>query len=204
MSDGAGEVGQQLEQARGGDAAALGALLARCAGYLGLLARLQIGRRLQGKVDAADVVQEVFLEAHRHFHQFRGTTEAELLGWLRSILASLLANLVRRYFGTRGRDARLERELEVELDESSRLLDPGLIDPGSSPSQLAARREQVVLLADALQRLPEDYRQVILLRHVEELPFADVAQRMGRTVDSVQKLWVRALAHLRRALGETS
>jgi RNA polymerase sigma-70 factor (ECF subfamily) len=59
--------------------------------YLLLLARLQIGRRLQSKVDAADLVQETFLEAHRHFTQFRGRTEEELVGWLRQILAANLA-----------------------------------------------------------------------------------------------------------------
>ena len=59
-----------------------------------------------------------------------------------------------------------------------------------------------MVLADALGALPADYREVIVLRHIETLPFADVAQRMGRSEDSVQKLWVRALAQLRRTLGD--
>jgi RNA polymerase sigma-70 factor (ECF subfamily) len=59
------------------------------------------------------------------------------------------------------------------------------------------RREQGVLLAEALARLPEDYREIVMLRHLEDLPFAEVAVRMNRSVDSVQKLWVRALARLR-------
>src|SRR4051794_15781528 len=71
--------------ARSGSAAARGQLLELYTHYLTLLARLQIGRRLQGKVDAADLVQETFLRAHRDFAQFRGNTEAELLGWLRGI-----------------------------------------------------------------------------------------------------------------------
>src|SRR5439155_18589150 len=95
-----------LRQARAGDGAALGQLLELYQNYLLLLARLQIGRRLQSKVDAADLVQETFLEAHRHFAQFRGTTEEELVSWLRHILAANLANLVRRYLGTRRRDIR--------------------------------------------------------------------------------------------------
>src|SRR5438045_2970865 len=97
-----------LLPARSGSAAARGQLLELYTHYLTLLARLQIGRRLQGKVDAADLVQETFLRAHRDFAQFRGNTEAELLGWLRGILAANLAQLVRRYFGTRARDVRLE------------------------------------------------------------------------------------------------
>ena len=94
----------------------------------------------------------------------------------------------------------LERELNRELDESWRALDRGLISPQSSPSHQAARRELAVLLADALQRLPEDYRETIVLRHLEGLTFPEVAGRMGRTEDSVKKLWARALARLRRAL----
>src|SRR5262249_19035407 len=128
-------------------------------------ARLQIGRRLQGKVDASDIVQEAFLEAHRHFGQFRGTTEAELVIWLRQILAGRLAKLVRRYLGTQGRDVHLEQELAVELDQSSRILDQGLAAPQSSPSQQAARREEAVHLADVLCQLPADYRDVLVLEN---------------------------------------
>src|SRR5947208_1090691 len=112
-----------LAQARGGDAAALGQLLERYRAYLALLARLQIGRHLQGKVDCADVVQEAFLEAARHFAQFRGLTEPELAAWLRQVLAGCLSHLVRRYCGTQARDVRLERALENDLEQSSRAID---------------------------------------------------------------------------------
>jgi DNA-directed RNA polymerase specialized sigma24 family protein len=95
-----------LRRAREGDGPALGQLLESYRAYLVVLARIQVGRRLQGKVDASDVVQEAFLGAHRDFPQFRGSTERELLGWLRGILASLLANLVRHYHGTKRRDVR--------------------------------------------------------------------------------------------------
>src|SRR6266852_734108 len=97
---------QLLGLARAGQDAALGQLLELYRGYLGLLARLQIGRRLQGKVDPADLVQETFLEGHRSFPQFRGTTEAELVSWLRHILASKLGDVVRRYLRTKRHDSR--------------------------------------------------------------------------------------------------
>jgi RNA polymerase sigma-70 factor (ECF subfamily) len=190
-----------LSRARAGDGDALGALLELYRHYLSLLARLQVGRRLQGKVDAADLVQETFLEAHRDLRQFRGTTESELVHWLRRILATTLANQVRRYFGTQARDPQLERELAEALDASSRSMDRGLVAPQSSPSQQAVRREQAVLLADALEVLPEDYRQVIVLRQLEGLSFPEVAQHMRRSEDSVKKLWARALARLRQTLG---
>jgi RNA polymerase sigma-70 factor (ECF subfamily) len=154
-------------------------------------------------VDAADLVQDTFLEASRTFGRFRGTTERELVSWLRRLLASHLAMQVRRYYSTSRRDVRLERQLVLDLDRSSQALDQGLAARRSSPSQQAARREQAVLLANALAELPEDYREVLILRHLEELTFPVVARRMGRTLDSVEKLWTRALPRLRRLLGGT-
>ena len=192
---------QLLVMARAGSGPALGQLLELYRDYLTLLARLQISRRLQSKVDASDLVQETFVQAHEHFVGFRGTTEAELMAWLRQILATTLANLVRHYCGTQRRDVRLERDLADAMEDSSRAMDRALVGKQSSPSQGAARREQAVLLANALARLPADYREVIVLRHLEGLKFAEVARRMGRTVDRVKKLWTPALAELRSALG---
>jgi RNA polymerase sigma-70 factor (ECF subfamily) len=192
--------GQLIRDARTG-AAGLGRLLARYSNYLLILARVEIGRRLQGKLDPADLVQDVFLDAARHFPAFRGATEPEFAVWLRQILAGVLANTLRRYFGTLARDPRLEQELRAGVDRSSCMLDGHLAAPGTSPSEAAARREQAVLFADALGRLPDDYREVIVLRHLEGYPFADVSARMRRSVDSVEKLWLRALARLRAELG---
>lgn len=195
---------QMIQTARTGTDAGLGPLLELYRNYLRLLARIEIGRRLQGKLDASDLVQETFLEAHRNFARFQGTSEPQLISWLRQILAAKVANLLRHYLGTQGRDVRLERELAADLDQSSRALGAELIASLSTPSQQAVRREQAVLLADALERLPPDYREVIVLRHLEGQSFPDVARRMERSVDSVQKLWLRALASLRRAFGETA
>lgn len=189
-----------LPMARAGDTAARGNLLELYRNYLVLLTRLQIGRRLQGKVDASDLVQETFLKAYQNFAQFRGNTEGESMSWLRSILLTHLVDLVRQHQGSRRRDVRLEKDLASELDQSSRNMDPALFAKQSSPSHQAARREQAVILADALGQLPEDYREVIVLHHLEGLTFAQVAGRMGRTVDSVDKLWVRALGRLRRTI----
>jgi RNA polymerase sigma-70 factor (ECF subfamily) len=193
---------QLLARARDGDSQALGQHFELYRNYLALLGRVQLGRRLRGKVDDADLIQETFLEAHRHFDGFRGNSEAELVSWLRQILAATLANLLRRYYGTQRRNVRLERELADDLDQSSRAIGAALAAPQSSPSQQAARREQAVLLADALERLPDAYREVIILSHLEGHSFPEVARRMGRTLDSVKNLWARALGRLRKLLGE--
>jgi RNA polymerase sigma-70 factor, ECF subfamily len=198
------DAGQLIELARRGDDGARGTLLEMYRHYLGLLARLEIGQRLQTKVDTSDLVQETFLEAHRNFGYFRGGGEAEFVAWLRAILAAKIANLMRRYLGTQGRDIRREQALEINLSRSSEMLSQGFFATESTPSQQFAKREQGALLADALAKLPDDYREVIILRHLQELPFADVAARMERSVDSVQKLWVRALARLRQTVKDVA
>ena len=134
---------------------------------------------MQGKLDVADLVQETFLDVHRGIGQFRGGSEAQFLAWLRQILVGILANQVRRYFGTKRRDVRLERQLQDDLDRSSRHSGADLIAAQSSPSAQASRREQAVLLADAIGELPEDYREVIILRQLEGMSFPQVAETNG-------------------------
>src|SRR5262249_18018026 len=107
-----------LERARGADREACGQLLETTRPYLTLLARVQIGQRMQGKADPADVVQETFVDALRDLPSFRGDSPTALLAWLRQILVRNLANLVRRYYGTQARDVRLEQQLSVALEDS--------------------------------------------------------------------------------------
>ena len=187
-----------IRLARAGDEAALGDLLALYRNYLKLLARLQIDRQLQRKLDASDVVQDLLLQAHRAFANFRGRSEEELLAWLRQILATCLARYARHYRGTQRRRIQLERDLEQELVDASQALDAKLIQH-STPSHSALRRERGVLLANALARLPDDYREAIVLRYLEDLSFPEIAARMHKSVDSVRKLWTRGLAQLRQA-----
>src|SRR6185295_17058218 len=153
------DVERLLQSAREGDPEPLGRLLDRYRAYLALLARMQIGPSLRSKFDESDVVQETFLQAHRALGGFRGETESELVAWLRTILASRVAKQVRRFHGTGRRDVQLERELQTSLDRSSQAIESRLVSPRSSPSSRAARREQGVLFADALERLPPDYAE---------------------------------------------
>jgi RNA polymerase sigma-70 factor (ECF subfamily) len=100
---------EALMLARQGDAEALGCLLDAYRNYLAILARVEIDRRLQSKVDASDVVQDAFLHATRAFPHFHGTAEGEIVRWLRQILSNRLVDLVRQFYGTQRRDVRLER-----------------------------------------------------------------------------------------------
>ncbi len=190
---------QFLKQARKGDADALGKLLEFYRPYLALLARLRLGKQLQAKFDDSDLVQEATLNAHQNFAGFQGTSEKEFTGWLRQILAHAGANLTRHYRSQR-RDVRAERRLQDELDKSSELIGNVLIAPASSPSERSHRREQAVILARALEQVSADYREALILHELEGLTMQEVAQRMGRSLNSVQKLLARGLMQMRRLM----
>ena len=158
---------------------------------------MQVDSRLQGKFDTSDVVQQTMMEAWRSASKFRGSTDAERIAWLRKILAHVLAHEVRQYRGTYKRDLDREVSIERSLARSSRQLNAVLTSATTTPSQQAVQQEQQVALADMLNELPADYREVIVLRNLEELSHSEVAQRMGRTEGAVRMLWVRALQELR-------
>ena len=192
-----------IRRVRGGEEGAREQLFERYQGYLQVLARAQLGKHLRGKCDPSDVVQMTLLEAHRDFAAFQGAHESELLAWLRRILAHNLFNEARR-FAAQQRDAAREVSLDqvrAGVEHSSVALARGLAASTPSPSQAAAHREDAVLMAGALARLPEDYQTVLLLRIFEELPAEEVAQKMGRTAGAVRMLQMRALTALREAMG---
>ncbi len=109
---------------------------------------------------------------------------------------------LRRYGGTQQRDVGREVSLEQSLAQSWQRLGDMLAASGSSPSQQAVRHEQEVLLAEVLARLPDDYREVLILRNLEGLSHEEVAQRMGRSPGAVRMLWVRALAGVRKEVNK--
>lgn len=191
-----------IDAARGGDGEALGELLSSYRKYVVFLARTQLHHHMQGKADPSDVAQEVFMAAHGNIADFRGTSAEEFAAWLRGILTNTLAMHVRKFLGTQKRDPRLEQRLNHSLASATGFLQSQIAGDMTSPSQHFARNEAFLQLAGALESLPEDYRQVIVLRHIEGLPFAEVAKAMGRSVDSVEKLWVRGLAKLKTAMSE--
>jgi RNA polymerase sigma-70 factor, ECF subfamily len=187
--------------ARAGSSPALVRLLDRYRSPLVEQAQGHLGRRLRVKLDIEDLLQDVSLHAHRDIGRFRGRTEREFLCWLRNILARILMNHLRRYFGTARRNLRREQPLFGPHDSTGgRAFDP--VAPDTSPSQRASRHELVFRLAGAIERLPVLYRKVIVLRHTEGRSFADVARMLDRTEDSVKNMWFRALHHLRGTLAD--
>lgn len=188
-----------LERARAGETEAFGELLAKYHNYLRLMARTLLGSTVTLRVDSSDVVQEAFLEAYRDFPRFAGSTEAELLAWLRRILARNLADRA-RYVNAEVRSQRRTQSLETLLGQASYSVEKALAATATTPSAAAARRERAVLLADALESLRADYREVVILRNLEGLEFSEVAARMGRSSGAIRMLWARAIERLSAAL----
>jgi RNA polymerase sigma-70 factor, ECF subfamily len=173
--------------------------LERFRDYLRLLARLQLDPRLQGKLDASDVVQQTLLKAYQALDQFRGHSAAEQAAWLRQILARTLANAVRD-LGRAKRDLTLERSLEASLHDSSARLEAWLAADQSSPSQKAERNEQLLRMAEALTTLPELQREVLLLRHCQGWSLAQISDHLGRSRAAVASLLRRGLKQMREHL----
>ncbi len=172
------------------------ATLERYRAYLHLLARLQLDRRFQAKLDASDIVQQTLLQAIRGAGEFRGQTEAEMAAWLRQILAHNLANTLRD-LGRQKRDVGRERPIQADLDQSSARLESWLAAEQTSPSQGAVRGEQAVQLADALAGLPEAQREALTLHHLQDWTLDQVAQHLGRSPAAVAGLMKRGLRTLR-------
>jgi RNA polymerase sigma-70 factor (ECF subfamily) len=193
-----------VSHARAGDTSSIGVLLDQYRNYLMVLASTQLENRLQPRVSPSDVVQETMLRAHKNFGQFRGTTEAELLAWLRQILVNNLAKFVEQHLLAARRDVRREVSIErlgAALEQSTVQLAALLPAEGKSPSMAVQQREEAVQLADRLAQLPADYREVLVLRNLQSLPFEEVAQRMERSVGATRMLWLRAIEKLRAVYG---
>lgn len=183
----------------GGDEQAQCWPLERYRDYLNLLARLQLDLRLQSKLDSSDMVQQALLTAHQKREQFRGQSEAELVAWLRSILARTVANELCKFHQAK-RDVALEYSIEATLRQSSARVELWLAADQSSPSEQAAFNEQLLALARSLTQLPEDQRQVVELHHLSSCTLADIAARTGRTRPAVAGLLRRGLQRLRDLL----
>jgi RNA polymerase sigma-70 factor (ECF subfamily) len=170
--------------------------LDRFRSYLWLLAEIELSPRLRVKEDASDIVQQSLMEAHRDLPAYRGQTEAELVGWLKTILARNLLNAARRY-RTEGRDLDREQALAERLDQSSARIEGFLASEQTSPSQQAVQHEQLQQLADGLAQLLEAERTAILLKHFQGLSLAEISTHLGRPIDAVAGLLKRGLKKLR-------
>jgi RNA polymerase sigma-70 factor (ECF subfamily) len=165
------------------------------------LRQVQLDPRLQRRFDESDLVQEALLRAHQGLGDFHGPNEAALVKWLQQILGNVLTDAVRRERAQK-RDVALEQSLDAALEASSARLQGHLSAPGASPAEQAERQEQLLRLAAALDRLPDDYRDVIIRRDLMGAPVAEIAAEMTRSEKAVAGLLLRARRQLRELLAE--
>jgi RNA polymerase sigma-70 factor (ECF subfamily) len=166
-----------------------------------LARQIQMDPRLRRRFDASDLVQETLLKATQNLEQFHGGTEAELVKWLQGIMHNALADATRKA-RARKRDVAQEEVLAVVVNDSSARLQNWLVAPDSSPSQRAEREEQLLRLAAALAQLPEDQRDVVILRDSLGTPIRTIAEQLGRSQKAIAGLLVRGRRKLRELLRE--
>jgi RNA polymerase sigma-70 factor (ECF subfamily) len=163
--------------------------LERFRSYLLLLAQLHPG----GQDGASDVVQQTLLEAFQQREQFRGGSDAERAAWLRRALANNLADAHRARH-------RHKRDVSREIDVSASRLGELLAADVPSPSAAVRRDEDALLLAAALEQLPEPQREAIVLQHWHGLTLAQIGERLDKTPVAVAGLLKRGLKRLREIL----
>jgi RNA polymerase sigma-70 factor, ECF subfamily len=187
-----------LNRAKAGDADALGSLLESYSAYLRLIASSLLRTTSRASVDVSDVVQETNLKACGNFAKFEGSDEPELVAWLRRILANFVFNLVKK----QGSPGQRTESLDALIERASAQAHRALAAHGSTPSAQASRREQAVLTANALESLPTEYQQVLVLCYLEKVPHKEVGRRMGCSEGASRMLLMRASKALEQKLRE--
>ena len=182
----------------------LGALFGQHRERLRLMVRLRMDRRLQGRVDASDVLQEAYVEALERFPDFLQDRPMPFFLWLRFITEQRLQIVHRRHLGTKARDARRDVSLHQAARPlvSSESLAAQLVGRHSSPSQAVMRAELQARLLAALEGMNPIDREILALRHFEQLTNAETAQLLGLRPDAASQRYGRALLRLKDLLLE--
>lgn len=166
-----------------------------------VMCRLDV--RIHRRIDASDVVQEVFLEACEHRREFEGQSELPLFLWLRGIAANKLLEVHRRHLGTKMRDARREEYFDraPTAHGTSLATADGLEGRGTQASEAAARDEVQAHVQEALRRMNPLDREVLALRHFDQLTSGQAARVLGIQERAAAKRYLRALVRLKDVLG---
>jgi RNA polymerase sigma-70 factor (ECF subfamily) len=201
MTPAAGSEAGLAERAREGDREALAGLFQRQSGRLRALVRLRMDPRVRGRLDESDVLQETWLDCERRFEEWRAGPEMPAFLWMRLLAAQKLAELHRRHLGAKARDAGREAARPAGPPAHSASMADRLAADLTSPSRAAARAEETSRVLVALDGLDETDREVLALRHFEELTNDQVAAVLGITKAGASNRYVRALRRLRAAVG---
>ena len=193
-----------LQRAAAGDADALAALFLRCRDRLKRMVQLRLDRRLSGRVDPSDVLQEAYLEVHKRFAEYSRTAGPPFFLWLRLVTGQKLTDFHRRHLGAQMRDAGQEVSLYRGAlpQASSASLAAQLLGRLTSASQAAVRAETQVRVQEALNGMEPIDREILTLRHFEMLTNEEAAEVLGLRKSAASNRYIRALKRLKDALGE--
>ena len=189
-----------LRAAESGDPGPLWELLESYRERLRRMIGLRIEPRLRGRIDASDVIQESFLEVSRRVPDYLvGDAAMPFYLWVRFLTGQKLLQLHRFHMGAAIRDARREVPIPDEgaPAASSIVLAGALVDAGLTPSQLVSRDEEVERLGACLEGMKEIDREILALRHFEQLRNQEVAQVLGLTEATASWRYLRALKRLK-------
>jgi RNA polymerase sigma-70 factor (ECF subfamily) len=204
MTDDSSDVADLLQRASAGDETACQDLLTHYRPRLKRVVQLRLSRRLQGRVDDSDVIQEAFLDAGRRLAEYAADPRLPFYLWLRHLTGLKLAEVHRRHLGTQLRDA--DREVTLhrgglpEADSAS--LAAQLLGTMTSPSEAAVKAEQRLYVQEALNAMDPTDREVLALKHFEQLSTSEIAAVLGLSKAGAGSRYLRAIKRLREMLSK--
>jgi len=204
MADDESETEALLARAALGDISAWGAVLAAHEQRLMRMVTFRMDARLRGRIDPADVVQDAFVEASAHRADYFRTPDIPLFLWLRGVVNNKLLEVHRQHLKARMRDAKRELPMDAPRgpNETSAALCAGLTAGLTRPSRVAMRNEIKSRLSQALGEMDATDREVLALRHFEQLTSAEAAQVLGIQERAAAKRYLRALKRLKKILSQ--
>jgi RNA polymerase sigma-70 factor, ECF subfamily len=201
MIDQGDDIDAMLPLLRGGDPQALATLFSRYGDRLRKMIEFRLDARLQGRVATSDVLQEAYIDALKRLPHYQADPAVPFFIWLRSVTFQRLIDVHRHHLGTKGRDAAREVRLgrgggvEASSDKMAELM-----GDFTSPSRAAHRGESITQVREALDRLEPTDREVLALRHFEELSNREVAAILGIQTAAASKRYIRAIERLKHSL----
>lgn len=199
-AEGEADIADLLARVRAGDQPALADLFARHRDKLRRMVQLRLDHRLAGRVSPSDVLQEAYIDALKRIDHYFEKPDQPFFGWLRLVVGQRLADVHREHLAQK-RD--VGHEVPIHRGgpgADSACLAACLLGSGTSPSNAAARTESFGRLEEALEQMDALDREVLALRHFEELGNADTAEILGIQPAAASKRYVRALARLKQIL----
>ncbi len=198
------EIHALIDRAADGDAVAMSTLFEHYREPLKKMVRVRLNRRLYGRVDESDVVQDAYLEAARRLNDYASGPRTPFFLWLRKITGQRLIDTHRRHLGAEARNAGIEVALHQKRAPmaSSVMLAKALLGGLTSPTQAAVKAETRIAVQDALASMNELDREILSLRHLEALSNVEAAEELEIDTSAASKRYIRALQKLKKILDE--